>query len=452
MTVKERIAMGYELELGVAKVEITPLVPVPLAGFAFRSGSFEGITRPLYAKVSFFQQVDASTGAAVRTLVVQADLIAIAADVVPVFAREIEARYGLAGASVIYNATHTHSGPHMRGGIVSSQIDADYSSLVESRLLQAVEEAYSNLEPVQAAKGLGSCSIGIHRRKEVNGQIVMAPNPDGPNDQEVTVITFNRVSDGTAKGLFVHFTCHPTTTGDNLVNSEYPGVAMEQVEEALGGGVIATFLQGCCGDIRPNLTSENGEFVRGDDSDVRRLGEALGDEVLAICRRDTQALALCPVEVRETNIRLPYQIVHDEATLRAGSDLPGFDGEMNRKWLEQSPEERSYMPMQLTYMKLAEGLELVALNGEVVVQYGLYLKEQFPDAVLPLAYSNGVIAYIPTAAQLIEGGYEPWESIQYFGLPSPFHGDIESIIREAAVGLIRGNNLVKDANYGVVIE
>lgn len=73
----------------------------------------------------------------------------------------------------------------------------------------------------------------------------MAPNPDGPNDQEVTVIKFNRINDGTVKSLFVHFTCHPTTTADNLINSEYPGVAMEKVEEHLGGGAIAMFLQGC---------------------------------------------------------------------------------------------------------------------------------------------------------------------------------------------------------------
>ena len=69
--------MGYELWFGVAKVDITPEVPVPLAGFAFRSGPYEGITRPLYAKVSLFQQKAAADQPVATTLVVQADLIAL---------------------------------------------------------------------------------------------------------------------------------------------------------------------------------------------------------------------------------------------------------------------------------------------------------------------------------------------------------------------------------------
>ncbi|MDF2671651.1 MAG: hypothetical protein K0R67_3957 [Paenibacillus sp.] len=432
--------MGYELWFGVAKVDITPEVPVPLAGFAFRSGPYEGITRSLYAKVSLFQQKAAADQPVATTLVVQADLIALAAEEIPGFAAEIEQRYGLSGASVIYNATHTHSGPHMRGGAASSKVNRDYSKLVESRLLQAVEQAFASLESVKVEKVVGNCSIGIHRRKEVNGEFVMAPNPAGPNDQEVTVIRFNRITDGTTKGIFVHFTCHPTTTGDNLISSEYPGVAMERVEQSLGGGAIATFLQGCCGDIRPNLTSSDGQFFRGDDSDVCRLGAALGDAVLAALKQEPQSLPLCALEVRDVTIRLPYQSVPDEATLREGAELPGYDGELNRAWLAQSAEDRNFMPMRLAYMKLAEGLELVALNGEVVVQYGLYLKQQFPDAVLPLAYSNGVVAYIPTAAQLIEGGYEARDSIKLFGMPSPFRRDIEALIRDAAVGLVRGKN------------
>lgn len=426
--------MEYELEMGVAKVDITPEAPIPLAGFGFRSGPYEGITRPLYAKVSLFRQAAEAGGALVQTLVVQADLIALSPDVVPGFASAIAERYGLAGASVLYNASHTHGGPFMRGGIAAGPIDAGYARLLEKRLLQATEEAFANAEPVRAAKALGGCGIGIHRRKAVNGKMTMAPNPEGPIDREVTVVTFSRTGDGTPKGLFVHFTCHPTTTGDNRINSDYPGVAMERVEEAVGGGVVATFLQGCCGDIRPNVTNESGGFFRGDDAYVRRLGTALGDEVAAVWNKEARILEPCALEVRDTIVRLPF----DEAQAEPEESLPERYAELRREWLKQSPDNRLSKPMRVSYMKLAEGLELVGFEGEVVVEYGLYLKEQFPDAVLPLAYTNGVIAYIPTAAQLVEGGYEPRESIRLFGLPAPFGGAIEGLIREAAVGLVRG--------------
>ncbi|WP_127581788.1 hypothetical protein [Paenibacillus koleovorans] len=426
--------MNYVLEMGVAKVDITPETPIPLAGFGFRSGPYEGVTRPLYAKVSLFRQPAAAGGAPVQLLVVQADLIALSPDVVPGFASAIAERYGLAGTSVLYNASHTHGGPFMRGGIAAGPIDTGYTRLLEARLLQATEEAFANAEPVGAAKALGASGIGIHRRKVVNGKMTMAPNREGPIDREVTVVTFSRTSDGTPKGMFVHFTCHPTTTGDNLINSDFPGVAMESIEEAVGGGVVATFLQGCCGDIRPNVTNESGGFYRGDDRDVRRLGTMLGDEVAAIWSKEARTLEPCALEVRDTMVRLPF----DDALAEPEESLPERYAKLRREWLELSPDNRLYKPMRVSYMKLAEGLELVGFEGEVVVEYGLHLKAQFPDAVLPLAYTNGVIAYIPTAAQLIEGGYEPRESIRLFGLPAPFSGAIEALIREAAVSLVRG--------------
>ena len=41
-------------------------------------------------------------------------------------------------------------------------------------------------------------------------------------------------------------------------------------------------------------------------------------------------------------IRLTHQSVPDEATLREGAELPGYDGELNRAWLAQSAEDRNF--------------------------------------------------------------------------------------------------------------
>ena len=42
---------------------------------------------------------------------------------------------------------------------------------------------------------------------------------------------------------------------------------------------------------------------------------------------------------------------------------------------------------------------------------------------------TGLLLIFPTAAQLIEGGYEARDSIKFFGMLSPFRGDIEALIR-----------------------
>jgi len=84
----------------------------------------------------------------------------------------------------------------------------------------------------------------------------------------------------------------------------------------------------------------------------------------------------------------------------------------------------------MTGLALAEGFAVLAMNAEVVVEYGLYLKSASNKAVVPLAYSDGMIGYIPTAKQLGEGGYEPIDSTYYFGLPAPFAPEAERILRE----------------------
>src|SRR5690606_38881319 len=96
-----------------------------------------------------------------RTLVIQADLISLSAEALPEFADELGTRYGLKGADVLYNASHSHSGPQMRDSGLHCDIDPSYAHYVSSQLLLAVEEAFRNVEPVSVMRGIGICEIGI---------------------------------------------------------------------------------------------------------------------------------------------------------------------------------------------------------------------------------------------------------------------------------------------------
>jgi hypothetical protein len=71
------------------------------------------------------------------------------------------------------------------------------------------------------------------------------------------------------------------------------------------------------------------------------------------------------------------------------------------------------------------------LAGEVVVDYSIWARGAFPSERLIVAgYSNDVSCYIPSARVLREGGYEPVESMIYYGLPGPFTESVEERIRE----------------------
>jgi hypothetical protein len=77
-------------------------------------------------------------------------------------------------------------------------------------------------------------------------------------------------------------------------------------------------------------------------------------------------------------------------------------------------------------VRFGRALTLVALGGEVVVDYALRLGREYPGEPLVVAgYSNDVMCYIPSARVLQEGGYEANDSMIYYGQPGPFADDVE---------------------------
>jgi hypothetical protein len=374
------------LQLGTAKVDITPRSPVPLAGFDIRTGVFDNVETPLFARIFCFRSEPAPP-----LVVISADLIWWGSERIEGMRHRVQAISGLEQSSVLLHATHNHSGPQTseRMSLLIGEASLGYIEMMEDNVVRGVREASGTGAPVSVERGSAACQIGIHRRRVMNGQVQMAPSPEGPNDRECTVLRFRMLS-GATKAVLVHFTCHPTTTASNSVSGEFCGAATAEIERKLGNDVIASYLQGCCGDVRPALI-ENGEFYRGDGDDVRRLGHELADVASGVLAGDMETCA-------------PAACVTAEATLPLGFDSA----------------EAGTVAMEMTFVRLARNLAFLTFNAETVVEYGLYVKRLSGGSVLPLGYTNGMIGYVTTEQQLVEGGYESREAFRYFGMPGPF--------------------------------
>jgi hypothetical protein len=425
--------MDPELELGTASVDITPLEPLSLAGFAHRTGSFEKVDRRLYAKIWFFQQRTASQNIR-RALLIQADLIWWGPERIPGLIDELRKKWGLREEAVIFHATHTHGGPQTTDRFVPSlgAVNPGYLDLMEGLVLEGVWNAYANLGPVYVERETGRCRIGIHRRRRVGATTEMGPNPDGPIDPDVEVIRFVE-NGGPVKGVLFHYACHPTTSGDNRVTSEYPGAAMDRIEKVVGAQ--ASFLQGCCGDIRPALI-RNDDFHRGDAKNIQALGLTLAEEVLRVLDGPMERLKPCLLSSKIKEVMLTFGKLPTEEFLLGCSTQGGVTSEWSRLLLADRHRIRQEIPLKLQLLRLADGLSILAMDAEIVVEYGLFIKKQSGGSVLPLPYSNGMIGYVPTADQLSEGGYEASESTKFFGLPAPFDPSLERRIREAVAALM----------------
>lgn len=393
------------LELGVAKVDITPQHPVPLAGFAARNNRlFEGVQHPLYARILVFHQN--VHGVKKQVVLISADLIWWGTDLVRDLRRGVLRKWNLPSECVLFHATHNHSGPQTCATFAPAlgTVNQAYVAWLKQRVLAGIAKAFDDLEPVRMRRGSGTCGMAINRRKGEHGKMLLAPNPYGVTDPEVTVVRFLTRNQRT-KVVLVHGACHATTTTNLQVSSEFPGVAMSYVEAHVGTGAVAVFLQGFCGDTQPNLVKGD-SFYMGDDADVCRLGRELADCSIAVLDGEMKRVPVCKLVSKQKTLELQLQ------------------------------EQEERVAFEMTYLQLAERLSFLAVNAEPVTAYGLFLKQQVSRGILPLGYTNGMIGYIPIAEQIAEGGYEDLLSLPNFRLSAPFVPEIEEQIHKAMIEFV----------------
>lgn len=185
---------------------------------------------------------------------------------------------GIPPSNVVVNASHCH-------GIVRGDL--------EPLVIQAVKVAMQNLVAVKAGSGVGSeTRISENRRlKMKDGSMVdmrraysmpldEAVASVGPIDPQVGLLRLDRM-DGTPLAVLYQFACHPIMNPPSKgCSADYPGFASKVIEEALGGGAMAFFVQGCGGDINPVRYKE---VTR--TADAEPLGTMLGATVLAAARQ-----------------------------------------------------------------------------------------------------------------------------------------------------------------------
>ncbi len=336
---------------------------------------------------------------------------------------------------ILLSATHTHSGPQTSAELSSSigVLDPQFHDRLRDGVRRVVSAAVDQLEPVTMTRWVGEHDLGFNRRPQFN--------PGGSVDRMLTVLRLDRAG-GSASTLLVHYACHPTIYQGYQLSSEYCGVAMSELEDRFGATCL--FLQGCCGDINPDI-NRDGVQARGELDVIDREGLALADAVSDLVSDHGEELEVRSLRSLQQSIDLPFDVLPDPAELRLLAETQGHMGEWSR-WLLDHPERMvPSIVMQMQRHDLAAGCSLVAMNGEVCVDYGLYVRAISGGTTLPLGYANGMTGYIPTAAIIAEGGYEAGDSIPYFYLPAPFVPEVESMLKQGLTDLIGNSTGVENA-------
>ncbi|HHZ8502898.1 TPA: hypothetical protein ACWL6U_000329 [Morganella morganii] len=423
--------------LGVSKTDITPSLPVRLGGFAFRHQPCTQIGMPLYARCFIWDR---------QYAVVSLELL-FAGDNLD---RQIRTALAdipkLAGLDLILTATHSHCAPQTADNHSPQlgECDPHYTAFITQQVITGLQTALAAGKPVTAQVAVSDCPLAVHRRLMVNGEIIMAPNPDEPADTTATLVRFTD-ADQNVCAVLVHNQCHPTITGDNILSGEYPGVVCDEIETAFPGAVCL-LLQGFCGDLRPDL-SRDGQFYRADYAQMEICGKQLSALFLdALEQPDLPLLPLTtPSYFRQRQISLPLQPVMNNEQLIQFRDEHAPDT-IEHEWAvyklkqtERGISLRAEQTITLTCLHLSPQLKLLTVSAEVVNHYQQLLRAK-GQYFLGIGYSNGMAGYLPSARQIAEGGYEPHGSAYYFYLDAPFAPQAEHLFTEALFRLSEEHN------------
>ena len=86
-------------------------------------------------------------------------------------------------------------------------------------------------------------------------------------------------------------------------------------------------------------------------------------------------------------------------------------------------------PYPVQVIRIGSSVTMIALGGEVVVDYGLRLKREIHDPFVWMAgYSNDVMTYIPSLRVLKEGGHEAGDAMKWGSHPAPWSDKVEEQI------------------------
>jgi hypothetical protein len=431
---------------GVARVNITPELPIWLSGYAARNKAAQDKLDDLWAKALVLE--DAEGG---RAVLVTMDLIGIDRELSRDVCRRIEERYSLPRAAIALCASHTHSGPVVGTNLApmysldereATRVKA-YTGMLGDKLVDVVGEALENLAPVRLSFGLGKATFAVNRRNNPEADVPrrrQAGGLVGPVDHDVPVLVVHDV-DGKLRAIVCGYACHATVLDDYLVSGDWPGAAQNELERRHAGATVL-FWVGCGADQNP-VPRRSVEYVK---QYGRQFADAV-DKVLEAPGADASgslgapgadasgSLVAAKLDVAYEEIDLPFAALPTRAALE--SDAVGqpprsfWARHLLAQWDRDGALPSAY-PYPVQVWRLGGELQWVFLGGEVVVDYALRLKTELgAQRTWVAGYANDVMGYIASQRVLAEGGYEGGESRYYYGLPAVWAPEVEQRIVDA---------------------
>lgn len=393
---------------GVAATVITPAEPMWLAGWAARRQPAMNKAGELFCKALALED-----NMGQRVVIVTLDLIAVPRELALAVAAKVKDQWNLPREYLLFNASHTHTGPEVRPDkVFFFEIPPEFAAKIGPYLLELVEKMAGVIGT--ALKNLKPAGLNVLRTKATFAHNRRAAG--GPVDHDVPILDVTDADGGHIAILF-GYACHNLTLPPSFCqfHGDYAGLVQKFIEQNFPG-VTALFLAGAGADQDP--------VPRGNIEAAMQHARTIADAVqqtLAGPKRSVTG----PLRVAFEEVVLQFLPLPSAETL--AEEIASNDPPRRRKaeflqvaLAEKRPLPGSY-PCPVQVMHFGNEFLLIALGGEPVAGYAERCKAEFAGPLVWVAgYSNDMFGYLPTRRVQLEGGYEGGRALLWSALPAPF--------------------------------
>ena len=409
---------------GVARVVITPEESLWMAGYAARDHPSEGVLNDLWSKALVIEDAKGK-----KAVLITNDLVSVPKNISDRIRDRIGAKYGLTRSQIILNCSHTHSGPVLYNTFSNYYpFDQDqlnkiktYSEKLENQIVTLVGEAIGSMVPAQLFAQNGVTRFQVNRRNNVEALSNQINDLKGPDDYAVPVIKVVNEA-GDLMAVAFGYACHATVLSGYQFSGDYPGFAQLELEKS-HPGITALFFQGAGADQNP--------LPRRTVPLAQQYGRTLAAAVERILNEDMRKLTpVLSTVYSEIDLQFAGPPPAKEELLKimdASSTTPDYlkrSAKVLIQRLDRGETLKDSYPYPCQVWKIGDQ-PIMALGGELLIEYAIELKKIFGPDIFVLGYSNDVMAYIPSETVLKEGGYEGTRSAIF---TTPWNINIQSAI------------------------
>jgi hypothetical protein len=406
-------SVGVPLRFQAGFVDITPTRPIPLAGYAGRGDSFDGIADRLEANAAVVSDGREAV------VIVSFDLLYVGS----LLRHRLEEalRPQLSAEHLFLSASHTHFAPAADPTLPKlGAVDTAYIDMVVDRVATLVRSLLrADRVPLETGSAEGRGPGTINRRRPgwrisrrlpfLKKGVFMEPNSRGARDDSVRVVRLGN------QAVLWSCACHPVFGPKrNHVSADFVGRVRAALRQRFGPDLAVLFWQGFSGDLFPSFASALFQPAVG----WRRFrAQNPGPVLFSVWDRWTNQLAdIVLATVEKTSLVPAIGPLRAERAAISVRDLLG--------------PEAADKSLTAHYLCIGRAIQALGVSAEMVLAYAGLFREGFHNTDLfCVGCTDGVFGYVPTSQMVREGGYEAGEFLPLFSLGGCFRPGVEKIVQ-----------------------